>query len=131
MANSWTLLGCLLLANCLLCSAFPNQEPGISKDYSSRVFRYEEFLHQKAIKQAFMKKILEKLGMKARPPPIPLDKRKPNLPRPLIDGGLTTSVEEDPEKKVDIVVSSEEGYVPKFCYANSSHYFTSALTSNL
>eukprot|EP00795_Rhopilema_esculentum_P004633 gene4633-20908_t len=47
--------------------------------------------------------------MKARPPPIPLDKRKPNLPRPLIDGGLTTSVEEDPEKKVDIVVSSEEG----------------------
>lgn len=62
------------------------------------------------IKQAFMEKILGKLGMKQRPPPIPFDKRKPNIPRPVIDGGITPATnDENPEKKVKVVVSCEEG----------------------
>ena len=78
--------------------------------FSIRTNPYNELLQEKVIKQAFMKKLLDKLGMAKRPPPIPYDKRKPNIPRPVIDGGISAaSEEEDAEKKVQIVIASEEG----------------------
>lgn len=83
-----------------------------TRNYGSSVRRnaYNEILQEKIIRQSFMQKILAKLGMTKRPPPVPYDKRKPNIPRPVLDGGIASSLkEEDAEKKVQIVISSEEG----------------------
>eukprot|EP00794_Sanderia_malayensis_P007724 gene7724-8563_t len=67
--------------------------------------------HEKdaTIKKAVMKEILKLLGMKHRPPPIPLAKRKPNIPRPVYDGGIGgMSPDEDVKlQETQVVIAAE------------------------
>ena len=67
-------------------------------------------IHDRDIKLAYMKEILNKLGMKDRPPPIPLDKRKQNIPRPVYDGGINIASQDlEQAKETQIVIAAEEG----------------------
>ena len=87
-------------------------EASTSGEFTTHKIRYDEYLHQQAIKQEFMKKILDGLGMKERPPRIPLENRKVNIPRPVIDGGIDASSSKMPDeemKKTEMVIASEEG----------------------
>lgn len=108
MASLWTLqiqVSILVFVYCAEKSPVANRRYGVSL----RTTSYNELLQEKAIKQEFMRKILAKLGMAKRPPLIPYDQRKPNIPRPVIDGGISTAAKEDIENKIQIVITSEEG----------------------
>ena len=108
MANLWTFqiqISILVFVYCAEKSPVANRRYGVSL----RTTPYNELLHEKAIKQEFMRKILAKLGMAKRPPLIPYDQRKPNIPRPVIDGGISTATKEDIENKIQIMIASEEG----------------------
>lgn len=81
-------------------------------EFTTHKTRYDDYLHQQAIKQEFMKKILDGLGMKERPPRIPPENRKINIPRPVIDGGIDASSSKMPDeeaKRTEMVIASEEG----------------------
>ena len=56
-----------------------------------------------------MRRILAKLGMTKRPPFIPYDQRKQNIPQPIIDGGIAMDKKEDLEKRTQIVIAAEYG----------------------
>ena len=70
---------------------------------------YNELMEEKAVQQELMRRILAKLGMTKRPPFIPYDQRKQNIPQPIIDGGITIEKKEDIEKRTQIVIAAEEG----------------------
>ena len=56
-----------------------------------------------------MRRILAKLGMTKRPPFIPYDQRKQNIPQPIIDGVIAMDKKEDLEKRTQIVIAAEYG----------------------
>ena len=108
MAGVWRLqilIGALFFVYFGEKSSLANRHYGVSM----RTNPYSELLQEKVVKQEFMRKVLAKLGMAKRPPLIPFDQRKPNIPGPVIDGGISTETSEDVEKRTQLVVASEEG----------------------
>jgi len=106
MANLWIFLSQISIVVFVHCA---EKNPASDRRYgvSLRTNPYNELLEEKAVQQELMRRILAKLGMTKRPPFIPYDQRKQNIPQPIIDGGIAMDEKEDLEKRTQIVIAAE------------------------